>query len=76
MPSAKENPFQLKSLAKKYIIKPRYPKDVVATAAANIEFIKSIDEWEGKLTVQEENIKYTGEIYQTYSFPECSQERD
>ena len=61
-----KSPLQLKSLAKKYIMKPWYPKDVLAAAAAaaKIEFIKSIDEWEGKFTVLlEEYIKNTGEMY-------------
>ena len=47
-------------------MKPWYPKDVLAAAAAaaKIEFIKSIDEWEGKFTVLlEEYIKNTGEMY-------------
>ena len=58
-------------------MKPSYPKDVIATAAAKIKFIKSIDECEGKFTVPpEEYIQNTGEMYQSYTFPECSKERD
>ena len=72
-----KNPLQLKSLAKKYIMKPSYPKDVIAAAAAKIELIKSIDEWEGKFTIPlEEYTQNTGEMYQSYSFPECSKEKD
>ena len=64
-----KNPLQLKSLAKKYIMKPSYPKDVIAAAAAKIELIKSIDEWEGKFTVPlEEYTQNTGEMYQSYYF--------
>ena len=57
------SPVQLKSLAKKFIMKPSYLKDVIATAVAKIHFIKTVDEWESKFTVPlKEYILNTGEM--------------
>ena len=72
-----KNPLTLKSMSKKFVIKPGYPKDVIAAAAAKIHYIKTIDDWERKFTVPlEEYIVNTGEMYESYCYPEHSQERD
>ena len=58
-------------------MKPSYPKDVIAAAAAQIHYIKTIDYWESKFTVPlEEYIVICGEIYDSYCYPECSEKRD
>ena len=72
-----KSPITLKSIVKKFVMKPSYPKDVIVAAAAKIHYIKTIDYWESKFTVPlEEYIVNSGEIYHSYCYPEHSEERD
>ena len=72
-----KNPLTLKSMAKKFVMKPCYLKDVIAAAAAKIHYIKTIEDWERKFTVPlEEYIVNTGETCESYCYPERSQERN
>ena len=58
-------------------MKPSYPKDVLVAAAAKIYYTKAIDEWESKFTVPlEEYVVNTGEMYNSYCYPECSEQRN
>ena len=37
--------------SKKYMMKPNYPKDVIASAAAKIDYIENIGDWESSFKV-------------------------
>ena len=61
----------LKSLAKKFIMKPSYPKDVLAAACAKMHYVENIEDWEKSFHVQlEHNVPGTGKIYNSYCTPE------
>ena len=55
----------LQNLAHKYIIKPEYPKDVLAAACAKTHYIENIDMWESTFCAPITHVlKNTGHLYE------------